>query len=69
MKTIIITIGILINSYNQQIAEEINSVEDNIEWLNEDLFNGNISEENYELILSDYNKELKELKELTKQKI
>ena len=69
MKTIIITIGILINSYNQQLAEEINEVEDNIEWLNEDLFNGNISEENYELILSDYNKELKELKELTKQKI
>ena len=66
MKTIIITIGILINSYNQQIAEEINTIEDNIEWLNEDLFNGNISEENYELILSDYNKELKELKELTK---
>jgi uncharacterized membrane protein len=66
MKTIIITIGILINSYNHQIAEEINNVEDNIEWLNEDLFNGNISEENYELILSDYNKELKELKELTK---
>ena len=66
MKTIIITIGILINSYNQQIAEEINYIEDNIEWLNEDLFNGNISEEKYELILSDYNKELKELKELTK---
>ena len=66
MKTIIITIGILINSYNQQIAEEINYIEDSIEWLNEDLFNGNISEENYELILSDYNKELKELKELTK---
>jgi len=66
MKTIIITIGILINSYNQQLAEEINTIEDNIEWLNEDLFNGNISEENYELILSDYNKELKELKELTK---
>ena len=69
MKTIIITIGILINSYNQQIAEEINTIEDNIEWLNEDLFNGNISEENYELILNDYNKELKELRELTKQKI
>ena len=69
MKTIIITIGILINSYNQQIAEEINTIEDNIEWLNEDLFNGNISEENYELILNDYNKELKELKELTKQKL
>jgi len=66
MKTIIITIGILINSYNQQIAEEINTIEDNIEWLNEDLFNGNISEENYELILNDYNKELKELRELTK---
>ena len=66
MKTIIITIGILINSYNQQLAEEINYIEDSIEWLNEDLFNGNISEENYELILSDYNKELKELKELNK---
>ena len=66
MKTIIITIGILINSYNHQIAEEINYIEDSIEWLNEDLFNGNISEENYELILSDYNKELKELKELKK---
>ena len=66
MKTIIITIGILINSYNQQLAEEINYIEDSIEWLNEDLFNGNISEENYELILSDYNKELKELKELKK---
>lgn len=66
MKTIIITIGILINSYNQQIAEEINTIEDNIEWLNEDLFQGNITKENYELILNDYNKELKELKELTK---
>ena len=65
----IITIGILINSYNHQIAEEINTIEDNIEWLNEDLFNGNISEENYKLILNDYNKELKELRELTKQKI
>jgi hypothetical protein len=62
MKTIIITIGILINSYNHQIAEEINTIEDNIEWLNEDLFNGNISEENYKLILNDYNKELKELR-------
>ena len=66
MKTIIITIGILINSYNQQIAEEINYIEDSIEWLNEDLFQGNITKENYELILNDYNKELKELKELTK---
>ena len=66
MKTIIITIGILINSYNHQIAEEINYIEDSIEWLNEDLFQGNISKEDYKLILSDYNKELKELKELKK---
>jgi len=66
MKTIIITIGILINSYNQQLAEEINTIEDNIEWLNEDLYQGNITKEDYELILSDYNKELKELRELTK---
>ena len=39
----------------------VNQVEDNIEWLNEDLFQGNINEETYKLILKDYNKELKEI--------
>ena len=39
----------------------VNQIEDNIEWLNEDLFQGNINEETYELILKDYNKELKEI--------
>ncbi len=73
MKKIIITISIFTvvscsthkTSYTSiELARE--NVENYIEWLNEDLFQGNISKEDYKLILSDYNKELKELKELTK---
>lgn len=68
-KIIIITsafISISCNTYKNTYDDYktlniVNQVEDNIEWLNEDLFQGNINEETYELILNDYNKELKEI--------
>ena len=76
MKKIITTLSIFTivscNTYKtsySQIDIAIDNVEDYIEWLNEDLFQGNITKEDYELILSDYNKELKELTELNKQKL
>lgn len=69
-KIIIITsafISISCNTYKNTYDDYktlnivINDIEDYIEWLNEDLFQGNINEETYELILNDYNKELKEI--------
>lgn len=33
----------------------INDIEDYIEWLNEDLFNGNITQEEYEKLLKETN--------------
>ena len=52
MKILIITIATLLNNYNHQqweLYQAIADVEDYIEWTNEDLFQGNITEEEHEV--------------------
>ena len=69
MKKILITIGVLMtmsfntpeNKTNWELYEAINDVEDYIEWLNEDLWQGNISQENYEVMLENYENTLQHL--------
>ena len=65
MKKIITTLSIFMivscntykNSYSQvDIAKE--NVEDYIEWLNEDLFQGNITKEQYNLMKESYEETL-----------
>ena len=65
MKKIITTLSIFMivscntykNSYSQmEIAKE--NVEDYIEWLNEDLFQGNITKEQYNLMKESYEETL-----------
>ena len=70
MKKILISIGVLItmsfntpeNKTNWELYEAINDVEDYIEWLQEDLYQGNISQENYEVMLENYNQTLQHLR-------
>ena len=69
MKKILITIGVLMtmsfsaqeNKTNWELYQAISDVEDYIEWLNEDLFQGDISQENYEVMLENYQKTLQHL--------
>ena len=69
MKKILITIGVLMtmsfntpeNKTNWELYQAISDVEDYIEWLNEDLFQGNITEEYYEVMLENYQETLKHL--------
>jgi hypothetical protein len=64
MKTIIIAIATLINSYNHQqweIYQAISDVEDYIEYTNEDYVQGIITEEEYTILITEYEKTLKEL--------
>lgn len=42
----------------------INDIEDYIEWLNEDLFQGNVTQEEYEVMRENYEGTLALLKEL-----
>ena len=69
MKKIITTLSIFMivscntykNSYSQvDIAKE--NVEDYIEWLNEDLFQGNINQEQYNIMKESYEETLTLLK-------
>ena len=69
MKKILITIGVLMtmsfsaqeNKTNWELYQAISDVEDYIEWLNEDLYQGDISQENYEVMLENYKKTLQHL--------
>ena len=69
MKKILISIGVLMTmsfhtpetKTNWELYEAIGDVEDYIEWLNEDLWQGNISQENYEVMLENYENTLKHL--------
>jgi len=47
---------------NWKLYEAINDVEDYIEWLNEDLFQDNITQEEYDIMLENYESTLKCLK-------
>ena len=49
------------NRTNWELYEAISDVEDYIEWLNEDLWQGNISQENYEVMLDNYENTLQHL--------
>lgn len=70
MKKIIISIGLLMtmsfttkeNQNNWELYEAISDVEDYIEWLNEDLVSGNITEEYHEVMLDNYKQTLRHLK-------
>jgi len=65
MKKIITTLSIFVmvscntykNTYDDYKTLDIviNDIEDYIEWLNEDLFNGNITQEEYEKLLKETN--------------
>jgi hypothetical protein len=69
MKKILITIGVLMtmsfntpeNKTNWELYQAISDVEDYIEWLNEDLFQGNITEEYHEVMLENYQETLQHL--------
>jgi len=70
MKTIILTMSVLMtmsfntpkNNTNWELYEAIADVEDYIEWLNEDLFQGTITEEEHEVMLENYENTLKHLR-------
>ena len=70
MKKILISISVLMtmsfntpeNKTNWELYEAIGDVEDYIEWLQEDLYQGNISQEEYEVMLENYNQTLQHLK-------
>ncbi len=70
MKTIILSMSMLMTmSFNTpknntywELYEAIADVEDYIEWLNEDLYCGNITEEYHEVMLENYNGTLSHLK-------
>ena len=70
MKKIIISLGLLMtmsfttkeNQNNWELYEAISDVEDYIEWLNEDLVSGNITEEYHEAMLDNYKQTLRHLK-------
>jgi uncharacterized membrane protein len=69
MKKILISIGVLVTmsftlnkATNYELYEAISDVEDYIEWLEEDYFQGNISQEEYEVMLENYNQTLQHLR-------
>jgi hypothetical protein len=70
MKKIIISLGLLMtmsfttkeNQNNWELYEAISDVEDYIEWLNEDLYSGNITEEYHEVMLDNYQETLRHLR-------
>ena len=77
MKKILISIGVLMtmsfntpeNKINWELYEAISDVEDYIEWLNEDLFQGKISQENYEVMKENYEQTLVHLKNVERDLI
>ena len=70
MKKILISIGVLMtmsfytpeNKTNWELYQAISDVEDYIEWLNEDLYQGKITQENYEVMLENYQETLQHLR-------
>ncbi len=67
MKTIILSMSMLVTmsltkNTGHELKEAINDIEDYIEWLNEDLFQGKITQDEYDIILENYNGTLKHLK-------
>ena len=47
---------------NYELYEAMSDVEDYIEWLEEDYFQGNISQEEYEVMLENYEQTLQHLR-------
>ncbi len=67
MKTIILSMSMLMTmsltkNADYELKEAINDIEDYIEWLNEDLFQGEITQNEYDIMLENYNGTLKHLK-------
>ena len=69
MKKILISIGVLMTmsftlnkATNYELYEAMSDVEDYIEWLKEDYFQGNISQEEYEVMLENYEQTLQHLR-------
>ena len=67
MKTIILSMSMLVTmsltkNTGHELKEAINDIEDYIEWLNEDLFQGKITQDEYDVMLENYNGTLKHLK-------
>tara|TARA_Y100001938_G_C7807395_1_gene290145 strand:- start:117 stop:308 length:192 start_codon:yes stop_codon:yes gene_type:complete len=52
----------LTKNADYELKEAINDIEDYIEWLNEDLFQGEITQNEYDIMLENYNGTLKHLK-------
>ena len=77
MKKILISIGVLMtmsfntpeNKTNWELYEAISDVEDYIEWLDEDLFQGRITEGKYEVMLENYEQTLVHLKNVERDLI
>ena len=77
MKKILITISVLMTmSFHTpekridfELYEAINDVEDYIEWLNEDLYQGKITQENYEVMKENYEQTLVHLKNVERDLI
>lgn len=67
MKTIILSMSMLVSmsltkNTDHELNEAINDIEDYIEWLNEDLFQGEITQEEYDIMLENYNGTLRHLR-------
>jgi len=67
MKTIILSMSMLMTmsltkNTDHELNEAINDIEDYIEWLNEDLFQGKITQEEYDVMLENYNGTLSHLR-------
>ena len=69
MKKILISIGVLMTmsftlnkATNYELYEAISDIEDYIEWLEEDYFQSDISQEEYEVMLENYEQTLQHLR-------
>ena len=67
MKTIILSMSMLVimsspKNTSNELKEAISDVEDYIEWLNEDLFQGKITQDEYDVMLENYNGTLSHLR-------
>tara|TARA_R110002020_G_scaffold446170_1_gene658388 strand:+ start:302 stop:547 length:246 start_codon:yes stop_codon:yes gene_type:complete len=72
MKKTLLTIGVLMtmsfapetNNTNWELYEAITAVEDYIEWANEDLFNGRLSDEEHSARVESYKETIKHLQNI-----
>ncbi len=67
MKTIILSMSMLVTmsltkNTDHELKEAISDIEDYIEWLNEDLFQGKITQDEYDVMLENYNGTLSHLR-------